>query len=53
MSGGPTTEVIHLELNQPPVFPVILKSYHELASIPGAEEGEEKERLVHTVCACT
>ena len=24
----------------------------ELASFPGAEEGEEKEHLVHTVCAC-
>jgi len=25
----------------------------ELASFPGMEEGEEKERLVHIVCAYT
>ena len=25
---------------------------HQLASFPGAEEGEERECLVHTVCAC-
>ena len=24
-----------------------------VALFPGVEEGEEKERLVHTVCACT
>ena len=24
-----------------------------LASFPGVEEGEEKERLVHTVCTCS
>ena len=23
-----------------------------IASFPGTEEGEEKERLVHTVCVC-
>ena len=29
----------------------IVKTWRQLASFPGAE-GEERERLVHTVCAC-
>ena len=32
----------------------VTKSGHfSVALFPGVEEGEEKERLVHTVCACT
>ena len=30
--------------------PITLSLY--VASFPDAEEGEEKERLVHTICAC-
>ena len=26
---------------------------HSFSLVPGAEEGEEKEHLIHTVCACT
>ena len=42
-----------LHLHSYPVGRFLVKQYIFVASFPGLEEGEEKERLVYTVCTCT